>query len=430
MNYYILCKMIGVFLGALTLSMGICIPIAAIYQEWGMLAVILESMLVGGIISGTLYFLGRNAKGDVFRREALATVGFCWLLAALVGGLPFYLAQVVPDFASAYFESASGLTTTGATIFTTVEDKPYTILFWRSFLHFLGGLGIVILFVAFIPLAGAGGRALFLQESTGPISEGMTPRIKDTSLQLVYLYVGLNAAQAILLMIFGMNLFDAVTHAMGTIATGGFSTKTSSILYYNSPAIEWIIIFFMYISGANFALHLDLLKGKFTYFRNTEFLVYTSLIFGVSLITTVALWITENPAVSNPGGWNFRDAMFVVTNLQSCTGFATVDYDQWPESIRIMLLMVLFVGGCAGSTGGAMKVIRFVILAKLLYMEILAAASPRTVRLVKLDGVVIQRETGYQILIFFFLYVSIAALGTMLIGLFMPGQSMITCFSG
>lgn len=429
MNYPILFKMVGIFLGAFTLSMGVCVPIALLYQEWGMLAVLMESMLVGGVLSGTLYMLGRNAKGDVFRREALATVGLSWLLAIAVGALPFYLSQSVPDFASAYFEASSGLTTTGASIFTSIEDKPYALLFWRSFLHFLGGLGIVILFVAFLPLVGAGGRALFLQESTGPITEGMTPRIKDTSKKLVSLYVGLNVVQTLMLWAAGMNLFDAVTHAMGTIATGGFSTKNTSVLFFQSPIIEWIIILFMFIGGANFGLHLDLLKGKFNYHRNVEFLTYFGLVFGSALVISICLLFSDTQAVSNPSGWNFRDALFAVTTLQSCTGFATVDYDQWPAGVKIILLLLLFVGGCAGSTGGAIKVARFVILAKLLWREVNASVSPRSVKLLKMDGNVIKPETAYQVLIFFFFYLLIAGIGTMLVGLLMPYQSIVTSFS-
>lgn len=427
MNFSILFRLVGIFLALFTLSLSVGIPVALIYGEWSVIPVFLESLLVGGIISGSLYFLGRHSKGDdVYRREALATVGISWLLAAAIGALPFFLSGAVPDYASAYFESASGLTTTGASVFRVIENKSLAILFWRSFLHFLGGLGIVVLFVAFLPTMGVGGRALFKQESTGPVTEGMTPRIKDTAMKLVKVYIGLNVIQTVLLMICGMSLYEALIHAMGTIATGGFSTRNASIAAFTSPAIEWIIIGFMYLAGVNFGLHVELVRGRFAYLKSTEFRVYTSIVLGAAVFISVALWLSNTQAVSNPGGWNFRDALFMVLTIQTTTGYGTVDFNQWPEVVRMMLLVLMYIGGCAGSTGGGIKVIRFVILFKLLFAEIATSVSPRRVRLLKLDGNVIHRDTAYQVLIFFFVYIFISIVGCILVALLMPEQSLLS----
>ncbi len=394
-----------------------------------MLAVVMESMLVGGVISGTLYMLGRNAKGDAFRREVLATVGLSWLLASGIGGLPFYLSQSVPDFASAYFECASGLTTTGSSVFQTIEDKPRAILFWRSFTHFIGGLGIVVLFVALLPALGVGGRALFKEEATGPVTEGLTPRIKDTAVQLVKLYVGLNVIQMVLLFLFGMNLFDAANHAMATIATGGYSTRNSSIYYYQSPLIEWTIVVFMFLAGTNFNLHLEALKGKFHYFRNTEFKAYTGIVICSAFFIALILWLSGESDVSHANGVNIRDGFFTAVTIQTTTGFGTVNFDSWPEVLRYLIVILMFVGGCAGSTGGGLKVVRIVILFKLLAAEIATSVSPRSVRLLKLDGTVINRDIAYQVLMFFFVYTIIMAFGGFLVALLMPDQSLLTSFT-
>ncbi len=307
-----------------------------------------------------------------------------------------------------------------------IEGKSYAILFWRSFLHFLGGLGIVVLFVAFLPTMGVGGRALFKQESTGPVTEGMTPRIKDTAMKLVKVYVGLNVIQAILLMLCGMNLYDALLHAMGTIATGGFSSRNASIAAFTSPVIEWIIIAFMFIAGTNFGLHVEFLRGRFAYFKSTEFKAYVAIILCSATFIAVALWVSDNQAVSNPGKINIRDSLFMVLTIQTSTGYGTVDFNQWPEAVRMLLLVLMFVGGCAGSTGGGIKVIRFVLLFKLLKAEVASAVSPRSVRLLKLDGNVIQRDTAYQVLIFFFTYIAITVLGFLLVATLMPEQDLVS----
>jgi len=426
MNYLLLCRLLSVLLLLFTLSMLIAVPFALYYGEWKSLLVFVESMGIGLIFTGILYLFGRRATGEVYRREALATVGLSWIIAAAIGAIPFILSGAVPDIASAYFESASGMTTTGSSVFEVIEDKPKSILIWRSFLHFLGGLGIVVLFVAILPAMGVGGRALFKQEVPGPVTEGLTPRIRDTAIKLLKLYIGLNVVQAIILMICGMSFFDAINHAMATIATGGFSTKNASIAAFTSPMVEWVTIVFMFLAGTNFSLHLEALKGRFVYFKSIEFRVYLFIVFAVSFFIATMLWMSGSQAVSNSGGFNFRDAMFITLAIQTTTGFGTVDFDQWPEVTRILLVFLMFVGGCAGSTGGGIKLVRWIMVTKVVLSEIATNVSPRSVRLLKLDNHVINKETSRQVLTFVVLYLMLTAAGAITVALLMPEQSLVT----
>ncbi|MCB2156823.1 TrkH family potassium uptake protein [bacterium] len=429
MNIRLLCRYLGILLGFLTLLEVLIVPFAIYYNEWHALGRIAEAMAGGFLFAVILYLIGRDATGDVFRREALAIVGLGWILAAGVAALPLFLTGVAPTYTDAYFESMSGLTTTGSTILTTIEDHPKSILLWRSFLHFLGGLGIIVLFVAILPMLGVGGRALFKQEVPGPVPEGLTPRIKDTAVALWKIYIAFNVIEAIALMILGMSFYDAINHAMATMATGGFSTKNTSVLAFASPMIEWCIIIFMVIAGTNFSLHLRAVQGRFDYFRDPEFLSYISIIIGSAVVIAVLLYVHETPAVSKPGSFNFRDAFFTVVALKTTTGFGTVDFQQWPNAARIMLLILMFFGGCAGSTGGGLKVIRWIILFKAGYHEIQSKISPRRVRRLKLGGRPIGDDIVREVLAFFFLYMGIAILGSVAIAFAMPHQSVLTSIS-
>ncbi len=429
MNYRLLCKLLGALVALFSVSILTAVPFAMWYGEWLVFGELWASTAIGLAVAGGLYLIGRNAKGEIYRREALATVGLSWIITAAIGGLPFFLTGEIPHFTDCYFESMSGLTTTGASILTSIEDKPKAILFWRSFLHFLGGLGIIVLFVAVLPMLGVGARALFKQEVPGPVPEGLTPRIKDTAMKLWKLYVGLNLIETMMLMATGMSFFDAINHAMATMATGGYSTKNTSVLGFASPAIEWIIILFMYLAGANFTLHLEATKGRFHYFRNAEFRSYTMVIVAASAFIAFLLWITGNQAVSNPHGINFRDAFFTVVSLKTTTGFGTVDFDQWPNAARMTLLILMFFGGCAGSTGGGIKVIRWVILFKVALHELAAKVSPRRVSPIKIDGHLLNKDVAREVLTFFFIYLCIALFGTVAITVLMPDHSLLSSAS-
>lgn len=429
MNYRLISQYLGLMIGFFTLSMLTAVPFAMYYHEWHELLAMTEAFGIGMAVSVALYLVGRRAKGEIYRREALAIVGLSWLLAAAVGALPFFVSRMIPDFTAAYFESMSGLTTTGASVLSNVEGHGRTLLFWRSFLQFLGGLGIIVLFVAILPLMGVGGRALFKQEVPGPVPEGLTPRIKDTAVKLLRIYVALNVVQAILLMFAGMSFYDAVNHAMTTMATGGFSTKDASIAAFGSAAIEWIVIFFMFMAGTSFTLHLGATQGRFHHLRNTEFKTYVGIFMSSAVCLTAVLWLSDSFAVSNPGGLNFRDALFASLTAMTTTGFGTADFNQWPEAARILLLILMFVGGSAGSTAGAIKVIRWVILWKTAALDLASNVAPRRVHVIKVDGRPISSDVAREVLTFFFIWISVALGGVFLLALLMPGLDFLTILS-
>jgi len=426
MNRLLIAKNLGILLMIFSGTMLFMVPFALWFQEWEQLFQIGKSIAFSAIFGFLLYLTGRHAGGDLYRREALALVGLSWLAVAALGALPFYLGGMVSSYTDAYFEAMSGVTTTGATILTSMEPHPKSLLFWRSFLQFLGGMGIIVFFVAILPVLGVGGKTLFKQEVPGPLPEGLTPRIKDTALNLCKIYIGLNLIEVFLLLFGGLSLFDAINHAMTTMATGGFSTKTSSVGHF-SVYVEWVVILFMFIGGANFSLHLRLLKGDWkAYWRNTEFKAYIAIVVSLALFFTAILYLAGTTTVSNPGGINFRDALFATLTILTTTGFGTQDFDQWPEVCRLMLVLLMFVGGSAGSTAGGMKIIRWVILIKSAGHQLSSQARPRVVKALKIGGQALDRSTAGQVFAFFFIYISIFVFASLAVAFLSPAQDLIT----
>ncbi|MBX3728299.1 MAG: TrkH family potassium uptake protein [Candidatus Sumerlaeia bacterium] len=440
MNYPLVAKFLGLLLGLFSVAMLTALPFAFHFEEWRAFVALLEAVGCGMVVAVAFYLIGRRATGEMYRREALAVVGLSWFLAAMIGALPFHFGHLFDSFAACVFESMSGLTTTGASVLTDIEGSPKALLFWRSALHFIGGLGIVVLFVAVLPLVGVGGRALFKQEVSGPSPEGLTPRIKDTAILLLKFYVGINALLFVCLLLAGMSFFDAINHAMATIATGGYSTRNASLYSFANVRIEWVIILFMFLASTNFRLHLDALRGKFNYWKNAEFRAYTFIVVSCGLFVTALLMASGTgigvdlppgalPAVTEPGGFHLHDVMFSNLSVQSTTGFGTVDFNQWPDAARILLMFLMIVGGCAGSTSGGMKVIRWVILFKVAAHELSRAVAPRRVRVLKIDGQPIPDDTIRQVQTFFFLHIFVMMAGSVVLGLFVPDLSLLTIFT-
>lgn len=366
----------------------------------GCLAAALSTALVGGGL--VLFFRGssttREGRVDYFRREGLAAVGLSWVAAALMGALPFLFSGAMTSPADAFFESASGFTTTGASILSgdQIEQLPKGIVFWRAFTHWLGGIGIVIVFVLLFP---AGGRSLFRSEVSGISREAARARVRDSAFGLVRIYVALTLAHVALLYPLQHDLFDAVIHAFSTLATGGFSSHGSSILFYASWKVELVIVLFMFLAGVNFD-HYDVMQrkglraGLRSLLASSEVRVYASLMAGSTLFIALMLWFwggsngdasIELPDYSSLARC-LRDALFAVVANQSSTGFATADSDRWPEVCRLLLIAVMAIGSCAGSTGGGLKVVRFVILCKAIVHSIARFARPRAIQSVRLDG--------------------------------------------
>ena len=335
------------------------------------------------ILLGTVMILAKHEHGHIGIREGFAIVGGGWLFAALLGALPYTLSGVLPNYVDAIFETVSGLTTTGASVITDLEAVPNGILLWRSLTHWLGGMGIIVLFIAFLPEIGAGAIHLFRAEVPGPTADRVVPRLRDTAITLWGIYTVLTVVQVSMLLLAGMSLFDSINHTFATMATGGFSTKNASVLHYDSLAIELIIVLFMTIAGGNFGLYfLAWKRGIRTLFHDLEFKAYL-LIMGLATVFITANLVL---AAGQPVGQALRDSLFASSSIMTTTGFVTADFDTWPAFSKFILFLLMFIGGCAGSTAGAIKVIRFLLLGKQSWTELKRILHPKMVFTVKIDG--------------------------------------------
>ncbi len=415
MNFKAVLNIVGslvVLLGLLTI-----IPLGlSIYYREGDAPAFLLSMAIAISCGLLARWVSRNEK-EIGNRECFAVVTFGWIAAAIVGALPFFLNGTFSSFTDAFFEAMSGFTTTGATVLADIETQPHGILFWRSFLHWLGGMGIIVLFVAVLPSLGFGGTRLFKAEVPGPLPERLEPRIRETARTLWGIYVGISAAEAILLCLGGMTPFDSVTHTFATMATGGFSTRTASVGAWESPFIQSTIMCFMLIAGGNFALYFRVLRGRpGALLRDAEMRFYLFVVAISIVIVTSSLCLDHSLSLVA----SLRAAAFQVSSIITTTGFTTVDFDTWPSLAKGILLALMFIGGCTGSTGGAIKVARVLILLKHAYGEVRRFVHPKAIALTKLNGTAIRPEMLGNVLGFVFLYISIfvlSALAMMALGL-------------
>jgi trk system potassium uptake protein TrkH len=372
--------------------------------------------------------------GDELRRsEAFAVVSFGWVAMSVFGAIPFLLSGTIPSTTDAFFETMSGFTTTGASILREIESLPSSILFWRSFTHWIGGMGIIVLSLAILPFLGVGGMQLFRAEVPGPTPDRLQPRIKETAKLLWGVYFALTFLQILLLMAANMPWLDACCHAFGTLGTGGFSTKNASIGAYPSYAIQWIIILFMFLAGANFTLHFQAIRGRTwrEHWRDFEFRAYTLItLLAVTVTTLVLLW--DDP-FSGPLQALTASA-FTVISLGTSTGYATVDYQIWPIFLHALLLVLMFVGGCAGSTGGGFKTVRAILMVRFTRIELRRLLHPRAIINVRYGNRRVQDSVIQNVLGFFLLYISFLALGTLLlaalgIDLVTAGSASLACLS-
>ena len=375
--------------------------------------------------------LTAEGKPDYFRREGLAVAGLSWIVGGAVGALPYLLGGTFGSFVDAFFESVSGFTTTGSTVLDPdrIDALPYSVGFWRSFTHWLGGFGIVMVFVVLFP---TGGRSLFRSEIPGISREATTQRVRDSALGLMRIYLGMTALELVLLWGAGMTLFDAAIHTFGTVATGGFSTHSQSIAYFASWKIELIIVFFMFAAGVNFSVYdlwirMGPREAWRRFVRAPEIRLYVGMVVGSTLLIAAVLWLWGGGAgleESDLPDYRYfsralRDSLFQVVCLQTSTGYGTADYDRWPEMCRVLLMGLAVVGGCAGSTAGGLKVIRFLIVAKAALLGVRRFMRPRAILNLRVgdetvsEGVVAS-VTGYfclWILVFLFGTTSLSAFG-------------------
>ena len=374
----------------------------------------LRAFLISGAFTLTLGFIVwifTGKKEEIGARDGFAIVTIGWVTVAFFGALPAYISGAIPSFTDAFFESMSGFTTTGASILTNIESLPHGILFWRSMTHWLGGMGIIVMSLAILPLLGVGGMQLFKAEVPGPVADKLTPRIKQTAEILWGVYLLLSALETILLMFGGMNLFEALCHTFGTMATGGFSTRNASIGAYNSGYIEWVIIVFMLLAGCNFALHFRALKGDFkTYFKDEEFRFYI----GVMVLAAIILIIFNHAWMWDNFNDRFRHTVFNVVSISTTTGYGTHDYETWSSTGHVVLLALMFVGGMAGSTGGGMKTMRWLIIIKEARMQLRQLLHPRAIFPLRLGDRVIRDDIIKNVFGFFLLYLLLFFIGAVI----------------
>ncbi len=428
MHSKIILKVLGLLLMLFSLSLLPPIVIALIYQD-GALHEFLQA-LVGGVILGLLlWYPARNHTRDLKIRDGFLIVVMFWTVLGFVGALPFYLLEQLGPLSltDAIFESFSGLTTTGATVITGLDDLPHAILWYRQQLQWMGGMGIIVLAVAILPMLGVGGMQLYRAETPGPMKDSkIAPRISETAKALWYIYAGLTLACALAYWLAGMSWFDAFSHSFSTVAIGGFSTHDASIGYFDSMAIEGVAVFFMFLAGINFALHFSVLRqlNGLAYFRDPEFKTYLGILIAGVIIATLYLYYQQVYPTFEEA---LRYGLFQTVSIATTTGFSNADFSAWPAFLPFMLIFMSFIGGCAGSTAGGMKMIRFVLLFKQGMREIKGLLHPNAILPVKLNGKMIPEKVMTAVWGFFAVYVFTFAL--LMLAIMALGVDEVTAFS-
>jgi len=375
-----------------------------------------DAFIVSIILLGFIGLMLKSIKVtvNIRKREAYASVALSWLMMSLSGALPYYISGTAPNYVDALFETASGFTTTGATIFTNVEALPRSILFWRSFTLWIGGMGVLVFTMALAPSLGA--RSIFLMraELPGPSSGKLVPKLSDTAKILYIIYAVMTAVTLILFLAGGMPFFDAVIHAFGTAGTGGFSVKASGLGYYGSAFIEWTTLVLMFLFGINFSVYYELLKGNWkTALKNEELIVY--IIFVISAVFLI--FINILPAYNFSISDSIRNSAFQVTSVITTTGFATTDTNIWPLLSKMLLLILMITGACSGSTTGGLKMIRVIILFKAVIREVQHTIHPSSVSRIKIGGKSVEDDIIDNTLIFFFTYIFVLFVSTLILSL-------------
>lgn len=416
MNYRKILAALGIIIMLIGGSMLLPILWSLYYGDSDWWAFVVSALIT--FIVGFIAYNKTSLAGDFRQKEAFAVVVFGWFFASLFGTLPYLLAGTFTSFADAFFETMSGFTTTGSSVLADVESLPHGVLFWRSLTHWLGGMGIVVLFVALLSSFGVGGMQMFKAEFPGPVAEKIKPRISQTAKILWYTYLIMTGLAILSLYLLGMPFFDALCHAFSTVAIGGFSTKNASIGYYDNPLIQWAIIIIMFLAGINFSLYYLAFRARSLkrFWQNGEFRFYVGLMAGLILIVTVILLFNTD----QPFSLTFRQASFQVISILTTTGFATADYDAWPYLGKAILVTAMFIGACSGSTGGAIKIGRILILLKSCRLELQRAMHPRAIFKTKIDGKAVSPEVLGNVLQFFFIYIAITSISTV----FMTGLGL------
>lgn len=398
----------GVILLGIAVALLPCAAVGAFLRDGSFLPLFLSALITGAAGGAARHFT--HVPEDINIREGFAIVTVAWTAVAVFGALPYLLSGAIPNPVEAFFESMSGFTTTGSTVLEDIEVLPQGILFWRSVTQWLGGMGIIVLGIAILPFLGVGGMQLFRAEVPGPTPDRLRPRIRETAKLLWFVYAGLTLVLAVLYALGGMTVLDAVNHAFTTMPTGGFSTRNSSMGGF-SPFIQWVSIIFMYLAGINFTLHYRALtRGPGPYWRDPEWRLFTGIILAVTAVVAATVWDSGlGPEAT------IRTAAFQVVSLVTTTGYGTADYEAWLPFTQLLLFLLFFVGGMAGSTGGGPKVIRVLLILKYQLLEIGKHLHPRAIMITKVAKTPVREPVMLNVLGFMLLYISLFGIGTVLL---------------
>ena len=434
MNYSIVFKLVSVLTGVMCVAFSLCAAVSAVFASeagdaeafpsW----VCIIALTITAALS--LYLPSRNAPKRIFRKEALCAVGVVWILAVLLGALP-YMFILGCGFSNALFESASGLTSTGASVFGDVECMPKSLLFWRSFSQWIGGLGVVVFFVAILSFIGSGAKMMYSHEASANANGSIeTERIKSAIFKIFVIYSAISTACWVSFVACGMGWFDGLCHMCSTVSTGGFSVYNDSIAHYESNLIAWIVTVFMFIGGISFFTMLNLFRGKFIKFAtNSELITYIAILLIATLATTVIVLKDANLADIDTWGKAITKSCFQCVSMMTSTGFITADYQTWLPAAHAILFALMVIGGCAGSTSGGLKVSRALAGIKLLRRELERVLRPRVVRNVRIDGKTFDESETTGLFSFITLYSFCVLLGTLCLSLSEPQMSLIASMS-
>ncbi|WP_072994419.1 TrkH family potassium uptake protein [Pseudozobellia thermophila] len=410
--------------------------VSGIYSDGATLGIALAA--ITSMFVGTLaMFYTRDHKKQVKRKEGYIIVSFGWVVMSVSGMLPYLFSGAIPSVTNAFFETISGYTTTGASILDDIESLPEGLLFWRSLTHWIGGMGIIVLAIAILPLLGIGGMQLFAAEAPGPSADKLHPRITDTAKRLWLIYVGYTLAETILLKLAGMSFFDAINHSLATLSTGGFSTKNLSVAYWNDqPLIQYIIILFMFLAGTNFVLSYFAFKGKVQrILMDEELKFYTGFIVSFTIIAALVVYFKADVAISDYhpmvlGGAEsaFRHVLFQVVAVVTTTGFVTADFTSWTPFLSVFFFGLMFLGGSAGSTAGGIKVMRHILIIKNGLLEFKRTLHTSAIIPVRYNGKTVKEQIVYNVIAFFVLYMLLFIIGAL--GLGAMGMDFVTSIGG
>lgn len=424
LNYQIILHIMGLLLLCNGGFMILAVLVSWFYQD-GVTLEISAAAFITLFVGVFLMFFTRGHRKEIKKREGYIIVSFGWIFMALSGTLPYLISESIPDITEAFFETMSGYTTTGATILNDIEAIPKGILFWRSLTHWIGGMGIIVLAIAILPLLGIGGMQLFAAESPGPSADKLKPRITDTAKRLWLIYVSYTVAETILLNLAGMSFFDAINHSFSTLSTGGFSTKNASVAYWNDqPLIQYIIILFMFLAGSNFVLSYYSFKGRVQrVIHDDEFKWYFVFIAFFTVIAALIIYLQadvsvssiDHPMVYGEAESAFRHSLFQVLSVITTTGFVSADFTMWTPFLTIFFFGMFFLGGSAGSTAGGVKVMRHIIMIRNGLIEFKRTLHPNAILPVRFNKKSVSKEIVFNILGFFILYMLSFIIGSVVL---------------